>query len=94
VSEQIARLKKQLQDFRIEEQSEIEICGHPAQIIEFTWQTQDGARMHQILCTVQCEAVIINLVASSGHLMNSDLRRQMLTILTSFRLMPQVSQPE
>ncbi len=84
-AEQIEKLRARLKDFRTGEQGRAVLDGRPAQVHEFTWQSDKGLIMHQILVSVQNGERLLNLVATHNAVMERPLRTQMMAILRSFR---------
>lgn len=83
--EQLDKLRTKLHDFKIGENSRLEIDGRPAAFYEFTWEAPNKSLMHQLLLTVLDADRLINIVASHGTVMERSLRQQMKGSLLSFR---------
>lgn len=85
VSDQITKLRAKLKDFRIVQERQMEVSGRPAWLYEFTWESEQGLVMHQILLSVNNDARLINLVATHGAVMEGHLKDHMMAMLLSFR---------
>lgn len=78
-------LAKQLRQFRLIGREKIALMGMPAHLLEFTWNSQDVGKVHQMLVTLLVGTKVINLAATSPGSMSDSRRAELRAILESFR---------
>jgi hypothetical protein len=85
VEEQSAKLAKQLKDFALLDRGQLEVDGHPAHQLEFTWRADDSGPIHQVLLCVAHGPTALSLTASHGGHMNEPQVLEAKRILQSLR---------
>ncbi len=85
VAQQASKLGQQLNGYALVEQTRLEVDGHPAHQLEFTWRTDDAGPVHQVLLCVAHGGMALSLAASHGGRMNEPQRLEAQRILHSLR---------
>ncbi|HEY6330930.1 MAG TPA: DcrB-related protein [Blastocatellia bacterium] len=81
VDEQLTRLAKSCQQFRLIERQETTIGDLPAELVEFVWKTPDGFLMHQIQAVLILTGKVMVLTGtaqSDKYAGFSDIFQQMI----------------
>jgi hypothetical protein len=85
VAQQSGKLAKQLNGFALIDQAQLEVDGHPAHQLEFSWQADDSGPVHQVLLCVAHGPTALNLTASHGGRMSEPQLLEAKRILQSLR---------
>jgi hypothetical protein len=85
VAQQSAKLAKQLKDFALLDRVQLEVDGHPAHQLEFTWRADDAGPIHQVLLCVAHGPTALSLTASHGGSMSEPQVLEAKRILQSLR---------
>jgi hypothetical protein len=81
VDEQLTRLAKSCQQFRLIDRQETTIGDLPAELVEFVWKTPDGFLMHQIQAVLMLAGKVLVLTGTAQtdkYSEFSDIFRQMI----------------
>lgn len=83
--EQLAALRGKLSGFEMASERQESVGGCSACLYDFTWRSERGVLMHQLLLSVLDEVRVMNLVVTHGAVMERSLHEQMVAMLLSLR---------
>jgi len=85
VDEQLSRLARSCQQFDLIRREDATISERPAELVEFTWKTPDGAVVRQVQAVLILEGTALVLTGTAAKGRFADFSDVFQNMITSFR---------
>lgn len=84
VKQEVGKIGETLTDYKQINDKEYTLSGHPAHVLEYQWQSQQGP-LHQFVVMTALENKVLIFTASAPKKMTDNQKRQFQEILGSFK---------